>query len=92
MAVPGHRDRPLPPAVVGWSMADHIRAELACEALQMALDARSPGPALVFHSDRGSQYTSAEFRRLLNRHCITQSFSRPGSAGTTRSRRAGFPN
>ena len=41
--------------VVGWSMADHMRADLVCDALKMALDIRRPGPGLVFHSDRGTQ-------------------------------------
>jgi transposase InsO family protein len=63
--------------VVGWSMADHMRAELVCDALTMALDARQPAPGLVFHSDRGTQYTSAEYRQLLETNRISQSFSRP---------------
>jgi len=63
--------------VVGWAMADHMRAELVCDALTMALNARRPGPGLIFHSDRGTQYTSAEYRRLLDTHGITQSLSRP---------------
>jgi transposase InsO family protein len=64
--------------VVGWAMADHMRAELACDALSMALDARRPPSGLIFHADRGTQYTSAEYRRLLDAHGIAQSFSRPG--------------
>jgi transposase InsO family protein len=63
--------------VVGWAMADHMRAELVCDALKMALRARAPGPGLVFHSDRGSQYTSGDFTRLLAAHGIQQSLSRP---------------
>lgn len=63
--------------VVGWAMADHMRSELVCDALTMALQARRPAPGLVFHSDRGTQYTSAEYRRLLDAHGIIQSFSRP---------------
>ena len=59
-------------------MADHLRAELACDALTMALDARRPPPGLVFHSDRGTQYTSAEYCRLLDPNGIAQRFSRPG--------------
>jgi transposase InsO family protein len=64
--------------VVGWAMADHMRASLVCEALQAALDARRPAPGLVFHSDRGCQYTSAEFAELLEAHGVVQSLSRPG--------------
>ena len=37
--------------VVGWAMADHMRAELACDALAMAIAARRPGPGHIFHSD-----------------------------------------
>ncbi len=63
--------------VVGWSMADHLRTELVADALRMAIDARRPAPGLVFHSDRGTQYTSTEFTDLLAEHEITQSLSRP---------------
>ena len=64
--------------VVGWAMADHMRAELVCEALQMAIARRRPEPGLIFHSDRGSQYTSKLFRGLLERHGIRQSLAKPG--------------
>jgi transposase InsO family protein len=63
--------------VVGWAMADHMRAELVCDALAMAIAARSPEPGLIFHSDRGSQYTSGKFTKLLAAHGIRQSLSRP---------------
>jgi transposase InsO family protein len=63
--------------VVGWALAEHMRAELVCDALRMAITTRRPGPGLIFHSDRGTQYTSAEFRRLLDAHRISQSFARP---------------
>jgi transposase InsO family protein len=64
--------------VVGWAMADHMRTELVGDALQMALDHRQPAPGLIFHSDRGCQYTSQEFTALLDRNKIVQSLSRPG--------------
>ncbi len=63
--------------VVGWAMADHMRAELVCDALGMAIGARRPGPGLIWHSDRGTQYTSAEFTALLDENDMIQSFSRP---------------
>jgi putative transposase len=47
--------------IVGWSMADHMRAELVVDALQMGLHRRRPGPGLVHHTDQGSQYVSLAF-------------------------------
>ena len=63
--------------VVGWSMADHMRTELVADALRMAIAARHPAAGLIFHSDRGTQYTSAEFTALLAEHEMVQSLSRP---------------
>lgn len=63
--------------VVGFAVADHMRAELVCQALDMALASRQPEPGLIFHSDLGSQYTSQAFRELLARWGIRQSCSRP---------------
>ena len=63
--------------VVGWSMADHMRTELVADALGMAIAARHPAPGLIFHSDRGTQYTSKEFTDLLAEHEMVQSLSRP---------------
>ncbi len=63
--------------VVGWSMADHMRTSLVADALRMAVAARQPAPGLIFHSDRGTQYTSAEFTDLLGEHEMVQSLSRP---------------
>jgi transposase InsO family protein len=63
--------------VVGWALADHMRAELVGDALRMAVGARRPAPGLVFHSDRGTQYTSGEFTGLLAHHEMLQSLSRP---------------
>jgi len=62
--------------VVGWAMADHMEASLVCDAMNMALAARRPAPGLLFHSDRGSQYTSADFRALLGENHVVQSLSR----------------
>jgi transposase InsO family protein len=64
--------------VVGFAIANHMRSSLVCDALAMAIKHRRPAAGLVFHSDRGSQYTSAEFRKLLEAHGITQSLSRVG--------------
>jgi transposase InsO family protein len=64
--------------VVGWAMADHMRAELVCDALAMAVHARRPKAGLIFHSDRGSQYTSGAFRDLLGSQGMLQSLAAPG--------------
>ena len=64
--------------VVGWALADHMRAELVCDALRMAIVHRQPASGLIFHSDRGTQYTSSEFTGLLAEHKMIQSLSRPG--------------
>jgi len=63
--------------VVGFAMADHMRASLVCDALAMAIELRHPKPGFIFHSDRGSQYTSREFRAALEAARGLQSLSRP---------------
>ena len=63
--------------VVGFAVSDHMRTGLILEALKMALASRRPAPGLVFHSDRGSQYTSDAFRDVLAAHSVRQSLSRP---------------
>jgi len=65
--------------VVGWSMADNMRASLVNDALSMALNQRKPNNNLLWHSDRGSQYASASHRSLLAANNITQSMSRKGN-------------
>ena len=64
--------------VVGWSMGERISSRLVVDALEMALSRRLPGQGLVAHSDRGSQYASDHYQRLLGRHGITCSMSRRG--------------
>lgn len=65
-------------AVVGWSVQSHMKAELVDDALRMALGRRDVQPGLVFHSDRGSQYTSEKFRNTCQDFGIIQSMSRKG--------------
>lgn len=64
--------------VVGWGLQDHMRAELVTDALEMACLRRQPPPGLILHSDRGSQYCSAEFKEMLNRWQICSSMSKTG--------------
>ena len=65
--------------VVGWAMAPSMPAELVCTALTMAIQQRNPAPGLVVHSDRGSQYASALYQALLNKHGFVCSMSRKGN-------------
>lgn len=65
--------------VVGWAMADHMRASLCVQALQMAFWRRKPVAGLLHHSDRGSQYASAEYRGHLKSMGMRQSMSRKGN-------------
>ncbi len=66
--------------ILGWAMADHLRAELALEALHMALGrSRIPVEGLMHHSDRGSQYACREYREVLESHGIVCSMSGRGN-------------
>jgi transposase InsO family protein len=64
--------------IVGWHVADHLKAELVCAAVRMALTHRAPLPGLIFHSDRGVQYAAEQCRSLLRSHGMVQSMSRKG--------------
>ncbi len=66
-------------AVVGWAMANHMRAELVNRALSMALCQRRPAAGLIMHTDRGSQYGADSYRQLLTQHGIEPSMSRKGN-------------
>lgn len=61
--------------IVGWALADHLRADLVVAALKQALDSRHIKRDVIFHSDRGSQYGSAPFRKLLQQAGMRQSMS-----------------
>jgi transposase InsO family protein len=64
--------------VVGFAIADHLRTELPAAALANAVAARDPGPGVIFHSDRGCQYTSAEFAVLAGDCQVELSVGRTG--------------
>lgn len=65
--------------VVGWSMSERINQALTLRALSMALTACQPGPGLIHHSDRGSQYAASDYRKQLQARAITCSMSRKGN-------------
>jgi transposase InsO family protein len=64
--------------VIGWALADHMKTKLVGDALTMAHNAGGIASGCIFHSDRGTQYTSDEFRALLRRHNIRPSVGRTG--------------
>jgi putative transposase len=64
--------------IVGWAMADHLRADLPLAALRMAISAQRPGAGLIHHSDRGVQYASSEYRNALQSAGFSASMSRRG--------------
>lgn len=68
--------------VVGWQLASHMRTDLVLDALRMALGQREPGAdfELVAHTDRGSQYTSADYTQELNDHGVLASVGTVGDA------------
>jgi transposase InsO family protein len=65
--------------VVGWSMSDRIDRHLALGALEMATINRQPGPGLIHHTDRGTQYASGDYRNALEKHGMIASMSRKGN-------------
>jgi putative transposase len=64
--------------VIGWSMRHTMEAELALDALQMALDQRRPKDGVLHHTDRGVQYACGDYRKLLTRNEMICSMSRKG--------------
>ena len=65
--------------VVGWAMRDHLRSELATAALLMAIQRQRPAPGLTHHSDRGGQYASGEYQKILQQAEMKGSMSRTGN-------------
>jgi putative transposase len=65
--------------VVGWAMDRRLKKALVVRALMMAVNLRSPPPGLIHHSDRGSQYASHAYQRLLKHYSMTSSMSRKGN-------------
>ena len=65
--------------VVGWELGRTLTARLPLMALERAVAERRPPPGLVHHSDRGTQYASAEYAAALRRHRMWPSMSRPAN-------------
>jgi transposase InsO family protein len=65
--------------VVGWAFSSSLESRVVLDALRMACQQRCPGQGLVFHSDRGVQYASFDFRQALSRLEAVQSMSRKGN-------------
>lgn len=63
--------------IIGWALANHRKASLTCEALQMAIHQRKPKTGLWFHSDRGIEYAALEYQALLRQYGIQPSMNRP---------------
>ncbi len=64
--------------VVGWALADHMRTELVEDALKMAFLTRRPEKGVIFHSDRGSQYTSLDYGKLARANGVVLSVGLAG--------------
>ena len=64
--------------VVGWAVADHMRTDLVLDALRMAITRRRPPKGVIFHADRGSQYTSKEFVKFCKINGVRNSVGRTG--------------
>jgi transposase InsO family protein len=64
--------------IVGFAMAEHLRTELACDALTNAIAARDPAPGVIFHADRGCQYTSSDYATLAGDLEVRLSSGRTG--------------
>ena len=62
--------------IVGWAMCDHLRVDLPLAALRMAISAQRPGAGLIHHSDRGVQYASEDYRKVIQSAGFRPSMSR----------------
>lgn len=65
--------------VVGWAMSERMTAQLVCDALQMALWRRRMPTGVIVHSDRGSQYCSGDYQKLINKNNLICSMSAKGN-------------
>jgi putative transposase len=66
-------------AIIGWSMSERMTRALVINAFGMAVKRRNPAPGLLHHSDRGSQYASADYQAILAKYRVICSMSRKGN-------------
>jgi putative transposase len=65
--------------VIGWAVSNRMKRDLAIRALKMAIALRSPPQGCLFHSDRGSQYCSHAYQKVLREHGLKASMSGKGN-------------
>ena len=65
--------------VIGWAVSNRMKRDLAIRALKMAIALRSPPRGCIFHSDRGSQYWSHDYQKILREHGLLASMSGKGN-------------
>jgi putative transposase len=65
--------------VIGWAVSNRMRKDLAIRALEMAINLRKPAPGCIHHADRGSQYCSHAYRKMLRNHGFPVSMSGKGN-------------
>jgi len=69
--------------VIGWAVSNRMKRDLAIRALRMAITFRSPPRGCIFHSDRGSQYCSHDYQKILREHGFEASMSGKGNCYDT---------
>lgn len=65
--------------VIGWAVSDRMKRDLAIRALEMAINLRQPPPGCIHHTDRGSQYCSHDYQKILRKHHFQVSMSGKGN-------------
>ena len=65
--------------VIGWAVSDRMKRSPGIRALEMAINLRQPPPGCIHHTDRGSQYCSHDYQKILRRHKFSVSMSGKGN-------------
>jgi len=65
--------------VIGWAVSDRMKRDLAIRALEMAINLRQPSPGCIHHTDRGSQYCSHDYQKILRKYGFEVSMSGKGN-------------